>query len=132
MWADAQCFFQRVRQEGKDKGTSRVFSSNRCPQLVPGGPSESRVHKEASGKQPEEQGHKVVPTQRDSEGSTIPPSQCVHMVRRAQCMQQSWSVLARVFWWMCVMMGPSAAPTHPVETERVSATMDEFATFARE
>ena len=30
------------------------------------------------------------------------------------------------------MMGPSAAPTHPVETERVSATTDEFATFARE
>ena len=107
MWADAQCFFKRVRQEGKDKGTSRVFRSNRCPQLVLGGPSESRVHKEASGKQPEEQGHKVVPTtQRDSEGSTIPPSQCVHMVQRAQCMQQSWSVLARVFLWMCVMMGP--------------------------
>ena len=26
----------------------------------------------------------------------------------------------------------AAAPTNPVETERVSATMDEFATFARE
>ena len=79
MWADAQCFFQRIRQEGKDKGTSRVFSSNRCPQLAPGGPSESRVHKEASGKQKEKQGHKVVPTtQRNSEGSTIPPSSTMH------------------------------------------------------